>query len=113
MIKHVVAFRFRADVDESRRNAMLDELQTFPRKYPAMRNWTLGLNTSNRDTSMSHAFTVEFDTREELDKYLTSDTHETFVREVWRPLIDARTIVSLETHDSDRSSSMTSPVQTR
>lgn len=99
MIKHMVAFRFREDVDEADRQAVLDELNDFPGHYPTMRRWALGENISNRDDTFSHAFTVEFASEAELLAYLGSERHERFVRERFRPRIAARAIVSFEVAD--------------
>ncbi|MBO4208327.1 Dabb family protein [Micromonospora echinofusca] len=94
MIKHIVLFRFRADVPAATVEELLAELDTFPARYPAMRNWALGGNISTRDTTMTHGFTVEFDTEADLHDYLTSGSHEEFVRERWRPVMDKWVIVS-------------------
>lgn len=107
MLKHVVAFSFKPEVEESARLAILDELDTFPDRYPAMRNWVLGPNISNRDTTMSHVFTVEFATRTELDAYLTGQSHESFVAEKWRPVIARQTIVTVDSPYPNRTDLMT------
>lgn len=96
MIRHVVAFRFRQEVPEGDRQSLIDDLNRFPSRYPAMRRWALGPNRSRRDTTFSHAFSVEFDSEAELVAYLDSDAHERFVRERFRPLIEARAIISFE-----------------
>lgn len=96
MIRHVVAFRFREEVSEGGRQSLIDELNRFPLHYPAMRRWALGTNRSRRDATFSHAFSVEFDSEVELTAYLDSDAHERFVRERFRPLVEARAIVSFE-----------------
>ena len=102
MIRHVVAFSFRDEVDEAARQAMLDELNTFPSHYPGMQRWALGRNISKRDDTFSHAFIVEFDTEDELVAYLGSERHERFVQEVFRPRISGRAIVSFEVpHGAD------------
>lgn len=101
MIRHMVAFRFREDVDATERQAMLEELNGFPAHYPAMRRWALGENISNRDDSFTHAFTVEFAHHEELLAYLGSERHEAFVRERFRPRISSRAIVSLDVADAE------------
>jgi 2,3-dihydroxy-p-cumate/2,3-dihydroxybenzoate 3,4-dioxygenase len=97
MIKHIVAFRFSDEVDGATRESILRELGTFPARYPNMRNWSLGRNVSERDSTMSHVFTVEFARQEELDSYLRGAPHESFVRERWRPVIARQTIVTLDT----------------
>jgi hypothetical protein len=94
MIKHVLLFRFREDVPEQTRAGVLAELRTFPDRYPAMRNWASGPNVSTRDSSMTHGFVVEFDTEQDLLDYLHSGSHEEFVRERWRPVIERQIIAS-------------------
>lgn len=94
MIKHVVLFRFTDDSTDQQRQSMLDELATFPAQYPAMRSWTMGENRSSRDDRFSHGFVVEFETEKQLVDYLATETHERFVRERFRPIIQERTIFS-------------------
>lgn len=98
MIRHLVAFRFRPGVPAEERLALLEELAGFPRRFPTMQRWALGENISRRDDTFSHAFTVEFQGEADLVAYLDSDEHEAFVRDRFRPLIEARAIVSFEAH---------------
>ena len=93
-IKHWVAFRFKDDVSESDVRAILDGFADFPRRYPAMHNWSMGLNVSDRDQTYTHAFSVEFDTEEGFRAFLSDEYHLTFVRERFRPAISTRAIVS-------------------
>lgn len=94
MIKHILLFRFTEDSSDEQRQSMLDELATFPAQYPAMRSWTMGENRSSRDDRFSHGFVVEFETEEQLVDYLATETHERFVRERFRPIIQERAIFS-------------------
>jgi len=94
MIKHTLFYRFRPDVPEDRRRRLLELQKDFPRIFPWMRNFALGRNISERDDSYEYALTVEFDTREDLDRYLRSDEHERHVKDEFRPLIESRAIVS-------------------
>lgn len=103
MIRHVVAFRFKSQVAPQTVDAVLAELETFPSRYPQMRSFLLGPNVSERDTTMSHVFTTEFDDEDDLKSYLNSAEHETFVREKWRPVIDRQTIVTLAASSPFRS----------
>ncbi len=96
MIRHVVAFRFRDELGEPERQGLIDELATFPSMYPAMRGFAIGPNISQRDQTFTHAFSVEFTTQEELVSYLSSERHERFVTERFRPSVAARAIVSFE-----------------
>lgn len=102
MIRHVVAFRFRDSVPEDERRRMLDELEGFPARYPAMQRWGMGVNRSTRDDTFTHAFSIEFEREEDLLDYLGSERHERFVAERFRPLIAARAIVSFEVPDPGR-----------
>lgn len=94
MIRHTLSFRFNSDVDERKRLQVLDALATFPSVYPQMRNWSLGENVSTRDTTFTHIMSIDFETEGDLMAYLESDSHEAFVRDTWRPVIDEQAIVA-------------------
>ena len=99
MIRHMVLFAFKPEVDAERRVRLLREYTTFPALHPAMRNFTLGRNISERDQTFEYAFTVEFGSSAELKAYLNSREHEEHVVERFRPLIASRAIVSYEVAD--------------
>jgi len=103
MIRHIVAFAFKPEVTAETKDAVLAELETFPNRYPQMRSFVVGPNISARDTRMSHVFTIEFDDEDDLKSYLNSTSHETFVRETWRPVIDQQTLVTLAASSPFRS----------
>ena len=96
MIRHTLMFRFADEVPEGTRQSILAELETFPERYPAMRHWSMGTNLSSRDQTYTHAMSVEFPDEQELLAYLNSESHETFVREKWRPVIADQAIVAYE-----------------
>ncbi len=97
MIKHLVAFRFKPGISDDTRDSILAEMRTFPKRFPAMRNWADGKNISKRDQMFEYAFVVEFDAEAELLSYLNSEEHERFVKERFRPYVETRAIVSFET----------------
>lgn len=96
MIRHTLSFRFADDVDTATRESTLDALRGFPAHYPSMQGFSLGENISTRDTTFTHTMAVDFDSQQELLAYLSSDSHESFVREQWRPVIDTQAITSFE-----------------
>ena len=96
MIRHIVLFRFKPEADAVRCDRLLREYATFPTLYPAMRNFTLGRNISERDQAYAYAFTVEFDDVVALNAYLNSAGHEEHVRERFKPLIASRAIATFE-----------------
>ncbi|MDO9437051.1 Dabb family protein [Hydrogenophaga sp.] len=95
-VKHVCAFSFRDDTSQGDRERMLSDLAAFPAKFPTMKNWTLNRNISERDQRFTHAFVVEFESVALLKAYLNSESHERFVKERFRPIIQERGIVTLE-----------------
>ncbi|HVU93123.1 MAG TPA: VOC family protein [Jatrophihabitans sp.] len=96
MIRHTLSFRFKDEVDAATRDDVLAQLHTFPDIYPVMRNWSLGENISTRDRTFTHTMAIDFESQADLQSYLTSDTHETFVRSVWRPVIAQQAITAYE-----------------
>jgi hypothetical protein len=100
MIQHVVLFTFRPETPAEAQEQVLTELRSFPTHFPAMRDFVLGPNTSARDDRFSYAMTIRFSSRDELDAYLTSDRHEQFVRERFRPAVVERAIASVEQVDA-------------
>ncbi|MDX3899329.1 MAG: Dabb family protein [Sphingobium sp.] len=96
MIRHILLFSLKEGATSEDRQAMLDELSGFPRLFPQIQNWQMGENSSSRDDMYEYGVTMEFSEREYLNRYLTSDEHERFVREKFRPLISSRAIVSFD-----------------
>lgn len=95
MIKHVVAFRFKANVPEDERINLLAELNEFPKCFRSVKHWSLSANISRRDDTFTRGFIVEFDTEDELLTYLGSEAHDRFVTKRFRPLIKRQAIISL------------------
>jgi hypothetical protein len=100
MIRHMVLFSFNENTPEAARSEVLDGLRELPSKYSSILRFGLGLNISSRDRTFSHVMTMEFTTEAELEKYLKSEGHESFVRDRFRPNIKQRAIASYEVHES-------------
>lgn len=96
MIRHMLLFSFRDEVDAQERQELLLELRAFPKAFAAMRDFQLGANESRRDRAYQYGMTVAFDTFDDLHAYLDSDRHERFVSTRFRPLVSTRAIVSFE-----------------
>jgi hypothetical protein len=96
MIKHTVVYTFKSSATEQQKTALMAELDDFPKLFPAMRNWTSGVNISSRDRTFTHAFNVEFQSENELQDYLLSAGHERFVREKFFPIVERRAVISYE-----------------
>jgi hypothetical protein len=96
MIRHILLFSFRTTLDDTVRASILEELAAFPARFPKMQKFQIGLNKSNRDTTFEHAMTMEFERQTDLDAYLESVFHETFVVEKFKPSIAQRVIATIE-----------------
>jgi hypothetical protein len=96
MIRHHVAFSFRDGASAEARAALLADLEELPHHFPTMQRFALGRNISRRDDTYEYAFSVEFESEDQLVAYLDSARHEAFVAERFRPLVARRAIVSFE-----------------
>ena len=94
MIRHMVLFRFREEASPQSRADVLRKLQALPERYSTMQRFGIGENISKRDKRFSHVMTIEFETQTELESYLDSEDHETFVREHFKPSVEERAIAS-------------------
>ena len=92
----MVLFRFRNDADINARRAVLQGLARLPSMFPAMQHFGLGKNVSERDQTFSHVMTVEFESWDNLESYLASAPHESFVANIFKPAVEDRVIVSYE-----------------
>jgi 2,3-dihydroxy-p-cumate/2,3-dihydroxybenzoate 3,4-dioxygenase len=95
MIKHMVLFALRENVQPKAVDELILSMADFPRRYPAMRRFAIGRNVSTRDSTYAYAMTMEFDSQQELAEYLGSEFHEDFVATRFKPLIQSRAIASI------------------
>lgn len=94
MIRHMVVFRFKPSAPAEKVAAILADYEEFPSTHRGMRNFTIGRNISERDQTFEWGFSVDFDGEDELKAYLNSPAHEEHVVERFRPIVEARAIVS-------------------
>lgn len=96
MIKHAVLFSFKYEVGVEARATLLADIALLPDQFPQMRRFALGANTSRRDQTFQHMMVIDFESRADLDAYLDSDLHETFVKTRFAPLVSDRAIATIE-----------------
>ncbi len=94
MMRHMLLFRFRQNIDAATKARVLRSLKDLPSHYPAMKRFGLGENVSERDKTFTYVMTMEFERAEELHNYLKSDRHEHFVATQFKPNIDDRVIAT-------------------
>jgi hypothetical protein len=96
VIKHIVCFSFKADTSAADVQATLDALDALPGQIAWVRNWSLGKNTSTRDTTYGYALHCDFADETELQNYLTHPAHEQVARERLAKHWGSRAIVDYE-----------------
>ncbi|MFZ9661711.1 MAG: Dabb family protein [Chitinophagaceae bacterium] len=85
MIKHSVIFNFKPEIDSSRMKLFFsaaDKLADIPGVID-FRKWK---QVSVKNT-YQYGLTMEFDSNDELQKYIDHTTHATFINEQWIPCV--------------------------
>lgn len=74
---HLVLFKLRPGIEKSdaRFRAILAEMEKFPTKIPAVKEWKFGENFSERPIAYDLGLYCTFSNRQELQNYLTHPAH--------------------------------------
>ena len=84
MIKHLVLFKYKADVTPAQQKAMLDGLKALPALVPEIKRFDLVPTVPGRPARFYHiALLSEFESVAALDAYIANPHHQRVV-----PLID-------------------------
>ncbi len=94
MIRHMLLFRLKPEVSSEAQEMLFAKLRELPSSFPAMRDFELGRNMSERDQTFSYGMTVAFESNDELQAYLNSELHEGMVRQYFAPIVERRAIVT-------------------
>ena len=85
MIKHLVLFKYKADVTPAQQKTMLDGLRALPALIPEIKRFDLVPTVPGRSARAYHvALLSEFESIAALDAYIANQHHQQVV-----PLIDA------------------------
>ena len=83
MIKHIVFFRLKEQEDKEIKQQQLLDLKNFLEslkdKISWIRNIEVGINYSTRDVAYDLALISDFDSNEDLEKYLAHPEHQKLV----------------------------------
>jgi hypothetical protein len=106
LVRHVVAFRFAANVTAEQKQEVVDEFQAMKGQISSIVSLESGLNNSPEglDKGFTHVFIVTFRTNEERDDYVYKDpVHEKF-KALVGPLLDggANGVIVLDFEASTR-----------
>jgi hypothetical protein len=75
MVRHVVFFKFKPDVDEQQREAALDQLRQLPLQIGFIRSFELGRDSLRAPRSWDAVLIATYDDMEALQRYSTHEAH--------------------------------------
>ena len=80
MIKHIVLWRLKNDVEEQVKEkqllSMKERLESLPQAIPQIRHFEIGLNVKPSERAMDIVLYSEFDSREDLNTYSAHPAHQ-------------------------------------
>lgn len=95
MIKHVVFFKFKAEITEPDRRSAIALLRSLPEKIDCIRDFEVGEDVLKSPRSWDIALIATFDDLAALDVYQRHDDHQPVVRTL-RALCEALAAVDYE-----------------
>jgi acyl-CoA-binding protein len=95
MIKHVVMWKFKADVTEDDQQEMKRQLEALMGVVPSLLKIEVGLDIAGKPASMDMVLCTEFQSLEDLQAYAVHPAHQKVVAFV-KPLVAERAVVDYE-----------------
>lgn len=79
-LRHVVAFKFKADAPEAGVKKVVDAFRALPKTIKEIKAFEWGTNVSpeKHDKGFTHMFTLTFDSAADRDAYLVHPDHKAF-----------------------------------
>lgn len=96
MIRHVVMFRFREDVDAAQRQAVHDAIATMPEATGVTENYAIGSDLDLADGNFDFAVVGDFADQAAYEAYRDHPEHRRIIAEVIRPAITYRAAIQFE-----------------
>ncbi|WP_420638837.1 Dabb family protein [Candidatus Poriferisocius sp.] len=96
MIRHVVLFRFRDDVDAAQRQAVHDAIATMPEATGVTEAYAIGGDLGLGEDNYDFAVVADLADRAAYEAYRDHPEHRRIITEVIRPAISARAAVQYE-----------------
>lgn len=80
ILRHVVLFKFKADVTEEQIGEVVEAFAALPEKIDAIKGfeWGTDVGVENKSEGFTHGFVVTFDSAEGRDAYLPHPAHKEF-----------------------------------
>jgi hypothetical protein len=82
VLRHVVLFKFKDDVDDAKVNEVVEAFAALPGKIDQIKDFEWGTDVSVEDKSegFTHGFVVSFASKQGRDEYLPHPAHQEFVK---------------------------------
>ena len=96
MIRHVVMFKFREDVDDAQRQAVHDAIATMPEATGVTETYTLGPDLSLAEGNFDFAVVGDFADQDAYLTYRDHPEHRRIVLDIIRPAITDRAAIQFE-----------------
>jgi len=93
MIRHVVMFRWKPEVDAAHVAATEAALSRLPGLIPVIRSYSYGADVRIVDTNFDFAVTAQFDSADDFVVYRDHPDHQAFVQQYVGPFVDQRCAV--------------------
>jgi hypothetical protein len=90
-VRHIVAFKFKADADPKAIAKIVEDFGALRAKIPLIQNleWGTNISTENHDKGMTHCWIVSFKDAKDCSAYLVDPAHKAFVAELKDVMDDA------------------------
>ena len=84
MIRHIVFFKFKAEITEEQKNKLVEDLKTLKKKIPLIQRLEVGFDIGKKPNSFDLALNTDFNTWEDVEKYSIHPDHITVVEFIKR-----------------------------
>ena len=95
MVQHVTLFSFNKNADTVTRKKLLKTLKQLPSYIDFIKSFRLGKDFSQRQTCYEYGLVAEFDSKDDLHRYLMHAIHEEFIQRAL-PYLDKLAEVDFE-----------------
>ncbi len=96
MVRHVVAFRFKADTTAEQRERVVAGLETLPGQIDDIRRYAFGPDLGLAEGNFDFVVVGDFDDAAAYQRYAGHAAHQALIRDVIRPVLADRVAVQYE-----------------
>ena len=90
MLRHVVLFNWKENVNADAKNAVREGLAALPAQIPQIKRYDLGDDAGLADGNYDFVLVADFESVEDYEIYQAHEEHQRVIREHIKPVISAR-----------------------